>query len=121
MGAYEVVTPSIEVGMRFTPKVLNLGSRGKWLKAHFVLPEDFGVDDVDINNPAKLWPLGINSDHINVYVGKKSGLVEVVVSFARSDFSGALGDYVPGEMTVGWLTRGKYFYGTGTVKIIADN
>jgi hypothetical protein len=47
MGAFEA--NYIEVAMKFTPQALNLRSKGKWLKAHLVLPEGFDVNDVDTN------------------------------------------------------------------------
>jgi len=119
MGAYEaVVPPMIEVPMKFTPQALNPSSKGNWVKAHLVLPECFGVDDVDANEPATVEPFGIESEYINVFVNE-DGLVEIEVAFGRAAFCGAATDYGPVEVTViGLLTSGQYFYGTDTIKII---
>ena len=121
MGAYEVVPPPLEVPMHFTPQALNPGSRGKWLKAHFVLPEGFVVEDVDVNTPATLEPVGIESDYINVFINEE-GLVEIEIAFDRADFCGAGINYGPAEiMVVGLLTSGRYFYGSDTIRIITSN
>ena len=77
MGAYEA--NYVQVQMRFTPQALNPGSQGNWVKAHFVLPEGFVVEDVNINEPARItepFEPDIQSDHINVFVND-DGLVEV--------------------------------------------
>ncbi len=118
MGAYEAVKPPIRVPMRLTPQALNPDSKGNWVKAHFVLPEGFGVDDVDDNSPAKIWPLGIESDYIDVFINE-DGLVEIEIAFDRAAFCGAGIDYGPAEVTViGRLTSEQDFYGTDTIKII---
>jgi hypothetical protein len=56
MGAYEA--NYVEVAMKFTPQALNPGSRANWMKAHFVLPEEYSVGDVDVNRPAVVQPGG---------------------------------------------------------------
>jgi hypothetical protein len=122
MGAYEFA-PAIEMPMHFTPQALNPGSRGKWLKAHFVLPEGFVVEDVDANVPATLEPVGIESDYINVFADKgRFGEVGVEIGFDRAAICGAGIDYGPAEVTVmGRLSDCRYFYGTDTIRIITSN
>ena len=119
MGAYEF-TP-MEVAMKFTPQALNPGSRGNWIKAHFVLPEGFGVDDVDADTAAMIEPFGIESEYMNVFV-TGDGLVEIEAPFNRSDFCAA--DIVDESMEVtvtGRLTSGQYFYGSDSVKITSNH
>jgi hypothetical protein len=114
MGADEVV---IAV-MKFTPQALNPDSKGNWVKAHFVLPEGFTIEDVNSNSPATVEPFGIESEYINVFVNE-NGFVEIEVAFGHAAFCGAAMDYGPVEVTViGLLTSGQYFYGTDTIKII---
>jgi len=116
MGAYE--SNYIEVAMKFTPQALNPDSRGKWVKAHFVLPAGFMVEDVDAGKPAKIEPLGIESEYINVFINE-DGLVEIEAAFGRAAFCSAATDYGPAEVTVvGLLASGQNFYGTDTIKII---
>jgi predicted outer membrane repeat protein len=116
MGAYEA--NYIEVKMKFTPQALNLKSKGKWLKAHFVLPGGFLLDDVDTNTPAVIVPLGNESDHINVFINE-DGFVEVEAAFSRSDFCGsATSDDVTEVIVIGLLNDGRNFYGTDTIRII---
>jgi subtilisin family serine protease len=116
IGADEYI-PLLEVPMKLTPQTLNPRSKGKWLKAHFVLPEGFAAEDVDIDTPALLEPLGIESDHINVFINK-DGFVEIEAAFSRTDFCGTLTGNEPVEVTVtGRLTTGQQFYGTDTIRI----
>ncbi|MHC4867959.1 MAG: right-handed parallel beta-helix repeat-containing protein, partial [Planctomycetota bacterium] len=68
IGADESV---MEVAMSFTPQSPNPGSEGNWVKAHCVLPEGFEVEDVDTNSPAILEGLGIESDHMNVFINEE--------------------------------------------------
>jgi parallel beta-helix repeat protein len=116
MGAYE---PNyIEVAMKFTPQALNPGSQGNWVKAHFVLPEEFLPEYVDTNTPAVIAPFGIESDHINVFTNE-DGLVEIEAAFSRSDFcSSATSDDVTEVIVIGLLNSGQNFYGTDTIRII---
>jgi hypothetical protein len=112
--------PAIEVEMKFTPQAFNAGSRGKWVKAHFALPDEFGLADVDANSPAKItepFEPDIESEPIKVFVNEE-GLVEVEAAFDRSLFCSACVDGSVIEVTVmGSLTDGRQFYGTDTVKI----
>jgi len=117
-----VIAP-VEMTMHFTPGALNPRSQTNWLKAHFVLPEGYEIRDVDVNTPAVLEPLGIESEYINVFVDRgRFGESGVEIGFERRGFCDAMGDYGPGEVTVsGRLTTGQYFYGTDVLKVIANN
>jgi predicted outer membrane repeat protein len=113
MGADEVVIGA----MKLVPRALNPNSKGKWIKTHLVLPAGFTVGDVDTKRPAEIKALGIESDHMDVFING-DGLVEITAAFDRAIFS-ALTDYGPTDVTViGWLTSGQYFYGTNTITII---
>jgi len=117
MGAYEFFVPPLEVSMKFTPQALNPGSEGNWVKAHFALPEGFGVEDVDTNTPAVVEPGGIESDYINVFINEDD-LVEIKAAFGRADFCSIVTGHEGIEVTVtGSFTTGQQFYGTDTVKI----
>jgi predicted outer membrane repeat protein len=119
MGAYEMVT-RIEVTMRFTPQVLNCNSKGKWIKAHFILPASIMVEDVDYNISGRIGPLGIESDHMDVFADE-DGLVRIEMAFDRTAFCDGLTEGASMEITVkGFLTNGHYFYGKDTI-IIIDN
>ncbi len=117
MGAYEFFL-RIEVPMKFTPQALNRSSKGRWVKAHFVLPEGFTLEDVDANTPATIEPTNIKSDYINVFMNQDE-LVEVEAIFDRAAFC----KIVPldGIVTAeGLFASGHHFYGTDTIRII-DN
>ncbi len=117
------VIPAIAMAMHFTPEALNPGSEGHWMKAHFVLPEGYEIGDLDVNTPAVLHPLGIESEYINVYVDEGRGRPVVVeVGFERRSFCEAVGNFGPSEVTVSVrLNSGEYFYGTDTIRIISNN
>jgi len=116
MGAYEA--DYIKVPMKLTPRVLNPKSKGKWLKAHFVLPEGFSIEDVNTNTPAVIEPLGIESDHINVFINEDE-LVKIEAVFSRSDFCRSATSNDDTEVIViGLLNSGQDFYGTDTIRII---
>jgi hypothetical protein len=116
MGAYE--SNYVEVALKFTPKVLNPKSKGKWLKAHIVLPEYYDVNHLDVNSPAKLYPHSIESDYVYAFVNEE-GLVEVEIGFKRSAFCGVEIDNSQTEgIVIGKLTTGEDFYGVGTIEIM---
>ncbi|MHC4756071.1 MAG: right-handed parallel beta-helix repeat-containing protein [Planctomycetota bacterium] len=121
MGADEFV-PSMQVVMNFTPQALNLSSKGKWVKAHFVLPEGFAVEHVDPDSPARvIEPVDIESYCLDVFVNEDD-LVEIEIVFDRTDFSDAeTSDELVEIIVIGKLTTGQYFYGTDTIRIISNN
>jgi hypothetical protein len=90
MGAHEFHIPPLEVPMKFTPQVFNPGSEGDWFKLHFVLPDGYDINDVDLNAPAQctLMDTGemIESDYVNAFVNEE-GLLEVEAGFERSAFA----------------------------------
>jgi hypothetical protein len=115
------VLPPIETAVRLTPKVLNTDSHGKWVKAHFVMPEGYSVYDVDVNTPATMEPLGIKSEYINVFINE-DGLVEIEIGFNRAAVCLSGLNYGPIEIAVvGMLTSGQYFYGIDTIRVTANN
>jgi hypothetical protein len=119
MGAYEAFVPPIEVWMQFTPQALNPYSKGNWVKAHFVLPEGFFVDDVDVNRPCELvepFEPDVASDYVRVFVNV-DGLVEVEAAFIRSVFCSA-GSFDGPVVVLGRLTDGRSFVGTDTIRAV---
>jgi hypothetical protein len=120
MGAYEFFWPPMEVSMKLTPQTLNPASQGRWVKAHFVLPEGFTVEDVDATIPARItepFEPDIESEYMNVFVND-SNFVEIEACFERAQFCAAAVDGNAVEVTAaGSLTSGQQFYGTDTVKI----
>jgi beta propeller repeat protein len=124
MGAYEYFVPPIEVTMRFTPQAFNPGSEGNWFKLHFVLPDGYDINDVNLNTPAQctLMDTGqmIESGYLNTFVNEE-GLVEVEAGFERSAFALCLSQPAERILPVMGLlagTGGQDFCGTDTVKII---
>jgi hypothetical protein len=120
MGAYEYFVPPIEVAMKFTPQAMNPGSKGKWVKAHFVLPEEYAVEDVDVDSPAKItepFEPDIDSNYVDVFVNDDD-LVEVEAAFERSVFCEAdISDETIEVTVVGSFMSGQQFYGTDIIKI----
>jgi predicted outer membrane repeat protein len=118
MGAYELGLPPIEVEMKLVPQALNPGSQGKWIKAHFVLPEGYAIEDVDTSRPAEIEQFQLTSESMEVFVNKED-LVEVVAAFDRSAFCG-IGPFEGEISVVGYLTSGRKFLGTDTIKILTN-
>jgi len=112
--------PSLEMPMHFTPRMLNPKSKGKWIKAHFILPEGFSVEDVNTNSPAKIVePFMADSNYMDVFLNK-DGLVEIMAAFDRADFC-SNGSMLEDIVVIGRLTTGQYFYGTDTIRIKTNN
>ncbi len=115
MGAYEAI-PSIEVSMKLTPRTLNCSSNGKWVKAHFTLPEGYTTEDVDTETAVTIDLPGVTSDRIDVSYNAE-GLVQVEAAFVRSELCG-LGLYGDVELMVrGWFADGTGFHGTDTLRV----
>ncbi len=115
MGAYE--TNYIQAAMKFTPQMLNCNSKGKYIKAHFILPEGFLPADADVNEPAMAEPMGAESEYIKV-LGTGTGPVKLEICFDREAFCETITETGEVEITViGSLTTGRYFYATDTIKI----
>jgi len=113
------VVPPLEVPMKLTPRALNRTGGGRLVKAHFVLPEGFSIEDVDADTPAVIAPFGVQSYKIKVMLDDE-GLVRVVATFSRSDLCSSITGYDRNIelMVIGRLTTGRYFYGTSFVTII---
>ena len=115
MGAYE--TNYIQAAMKLTPQTINCNSKGKYIKAHFTLPEEFLPQDVDVNESAVAEPMGIESNYINVFANEE-GFVEIEIAFDRAAFCETIIETGEVEITViGSLTTSRYFYATDTIKI----
>ncbi|MHC4479011.1 MAG: hypothetical protein ACYTEL_25580 [Planctomycetota bacterium] len=117
MGAYEFRW-RIEAMVRFTPKVLNCCSKGKWVKAHLVLPEGFMVDDVDANTAASIEQIPLESQYINVFLNE-DGLVEMEIGFDRGEFCGAASCGLAELTVVASSTNADEFWGAGKIRIFA--
>jgi hypothetical protein len=116
MGAYESFLP---VPMKFTPQKLNCKSNGRWVKAHFVLPDIFVIDDVNTAELVKIiQPFEIEAHHMNVFINL-DGLVEIEAAFDRSDFCALvdLGDVKVEAIGRLWdqINGDQVFYGTDTI------
>jgi len=112
--------PSLEMPMHFTPRMLNPKSKGKWVKAHFILPEGFTAEDVNTNSPAKIVePFMADSNYMDVFLNK-DGLVEIMAAFDRAVFC-SNGSMLEDIVVIARLTTGQYFYGTDTIRIKTNN
>jgi len=118
MGAYELGLPPIEVPMKLVPQALNPGSQGNWVKAHFVLPEGYTVDDVDTNRSAEIEQFQITSESMEVFVNEEDFVVVMAV-FDRKAFC-SIGPLEGEIAVVGYLTSGRRFRGTDIIKILTN-
>ena len=112
------VLPAVEVGMQLTPQTLNCAAKGKYVKAHMVLPEGILAEDVDVNTPAVAEPPDVESEYMKL-VGGDDGPVELEIAFDRAAFCEALTETGEIEATVtGLLTTGQEFYGSDVFRIV---
>jgi len=112
-----VIAP-FEVLMHFTPRMLNPKSKGKWIKAHLVLPAGFTAEDVNTNSPAKIVePFTAESVYMDVF---EDGLVKIMAAFDRADFC-SNGSAHRDIVVIAQLTTGQYFYGTDRIRIKTNN
>ena len=117
IGADEFLMPPVQCRMHFTPQTLNPRSEGRWVKAHLVLPQDFGAEDVNTNTAAVLEPFHIESDYINVFVNDE-GFTELEIGFDRSGFCGR--EPFEGVVTVSGALQGWQRYeGSDEIRILS--
>jgi hypothetical protein len=120
MGAYEFFVPPVEVDLKFTPQALNITSKGKSVKAHMTFPRGYLPDDVDMETPLTIRPLGIECYDMRLsWTG--NGTIRIEADFYRSDFCGGSAGNWPEEYDVvveGVLKSGQPFRGTNGIKII---
>jgi hypothetical protein len=119
MGSFESYYPTVECAMRLTPRVVKLGSRGKYVKAHIVLSEGYVAEDVDMNQPCMMvepFEPDIESENERVFVNEQ-GYVEVEAAFARSAFCSA-GSFDGVIAVAGKLTNGMRFVGTDSIRVM---
>jgi hypothetical protein len=108
----------IVVSVNCTPKSLNCESNGNWVMAHFVLPPEYGLADVNTSVPCTLEPLGLSTSRIDPFINE-DGLVQVDVSFDRNELCET--DPPLGfnqMMPTGSLISGHYFYGVDEIRIL---
>ena len=106
--------------MKITPQTLNCRSKGKWVKAHLVLPAEFAVEDVNSNSIAMVHPVSIEPNLVNIFVNDDN-MVEIEAAFGRAYLCSLLRGNWFSEVTItvrGSFTNGWYFYGMDTIRII---
>ena len=84
------------------------------------MPENYQIADVKTIAPCTLEPLGLLAENQNVFINE-DGLVQVDVSFARSEFCET--DLPLGFnqlIATGSLASGHYFYAVDEIRIL-DN
>ena len=112
------VEPAVEVSVVCTPKSLNCESHGRWIKAHFTMPAEYTIDDVNTSIPCTLEPFGLASNKMQSS-NNEQGQVVLTVSFDRGDFCdmNPPGGFL--QLTaVGRLNSGHYFYASDTIRIL---
>ncbi|MHC4418394.1 MAG: hypothetical protein ACYSU6_07380, partial [Planctomycetota bacterium] len=109
----------VQVELKLTPQMLNCDSKGNWVKAHVVLPEDIYPEDIDVNTPAIAEPMGVESEFIEVNE-YSDGSFDVQIYFERQGFCEALSESEDGllEVTItGSFIDGRKFQGSDTIKL----
>jgi hypothetical protein len=97
----------------FTPKTLNLASKGKWVMIRGMAPEGYDASDIDINTVMLECPFPLCGGQIPAAWGKVTGN-ELMLKFDRSDLEdmilGSGSDVKPAEFKLtGQLSDGSQF------------
>jgi hypothetical protein len=115
MGADEFV-PWVPAALKLTPRKLNPFSKGRWLKAHVVLPEGFEVSDVAADVPLVMKPFEIESDYLRVFLSNE-GQVEIEAGFDRTAFCGLPSLSFAEVRVEGMLANGQLFAGADRITL----
>jgi hypothetical protein len=110
------VIQALKIPMNLTPRTLNCRSQGNWTKAHFALPEEYSISDIDPDRPAVVHELGIESALLEVSVNKEKS-VEITASFAREQICSLAGDWPEVFRVYGFFTDGSVFFGESVIRI----
>ena len=119
----EVLVAAMKVNVKFTPRRLNLKSRGKWIRATITVPEDYDARQID---PAGVQIVMENGELISAHTDSKHGFLakllkrygskrKLSVRFDRQAVIAAL----DGALGITELKlAGSGFSGSGTIKVI---
>jgi hypothetical protein len=120
-----VVPLKVSVTIDIDPDTLNLKSKGKFVTCYIELPEDYSVEDIDIDSVALtkindhlLDPCLCTVDPSEIGDYDDNGIPDLTVKFDRQELIPLLG-VGEAELTVtGELVDGPKFEGTGTIRVI---
>jgi len=120
--------PPVSAEVDIDPNTLNLASNGKWITCYIELPEDYDVNEIDINTlrlsnntPVDLSAPSEIGDH------DMDGIPDLMVKFDRlsvlgqlcaTDYTTDTGKSYEDAMNVWGIMRGMPFEGFGTVRIL---
>ena len=122
-----VLVAAMEVKVKFTPRSLNLKSRGKWIRATFTMPDGYDARQI---NPAGVRIVTEDGARIYAHTDSKHGFLakllkrygskrKVSVRFKRQEVIAAL--TLDGALGITELKlEGAGFSGSGTIKVIEN-
>jgi hypothetical protein len=110
------VIQASRVPMNLTPRTLNCRSQGNWVKAHFTLPEEYSISDIDLDRSAVVDSSGIESALLEVSVNK-DGSIEITASFDKEQICSLAGDWPEIFRVYGFFTDGSVFFGESVIRI----
>lgn len=111
------VIEAVKVSMNLTPGKLNCRSRGDWVIAHILLPEEYSIADVDPNKPVVVDSYGIESALLEVDFNKKEKCEGVTAFFDRESICNLAGDWPEVFRIYGFFTDGRVFFGEAGIRI----
>ena len=111
------------------PDTLNKKSRGRWVTVFIILPEDYGVAEIDVTTIeiTSLVSENVSADYnqpadlrFAPQVGDrdKDGILDLTVKFDRTVL---LSNLLPGDVTItieGDLLTGVHFRSSDTIRVI---
>ena len=95
---------------------MNCRSRGKWVKAHLNLPEEYTIEDVDPTRSAVVHSYGFESAPIEVFMNEEEN-VEITAPFDREAICSLMNDWPEVFRVYGFFTDGSIFFGESGIRI----
>jgi hypothetical protein len=113
------ITPIIPAYIEIQPDTLCLNSQGRWINCYIDLPEDFDVENIDIETVVLNDVIYAEDHPVSIGDFDEDGIPDLMVKFDREDVIEVLELDDDVEITVGFkLFDGTVFRGVDYIRII---
>jgi hypothetical protein len=116
----EAVFLKIQADVKITPRLLNLNSRGKWINTFIELPENYDVNEVDVNTVKLNDQIPADPNRYIIGDFDEDGIGELMVRFDRAAVVEFLQTAGLSEMIItGELKDGTLFEGRDVIRSLS--
>ena len=116
----EAVFLKIQADVKITPRLLNLNSRGKWINTFIELPENYDVNEVDVNTVKLNDQIPADPNRYIIGDFDEDGIGELLVRFDRAAVVEFLQTAGLSEMIItGELKDGTLFEGRDVIRSLS--